>query len=231
MQMGALMPAKASIAAGIPDKDSPQMRPDATAGPKSLACCLFFHRQTNRIKLPTHMSMAKYPPSAAYEGAGDLAEEHGERRSEGHIPRLEILHQIRRGGNDAHHHPASGQACKNPAVVLADPRAENQDRDFSVVGSQGPVGEAAAVGVAEGEDGSYGRREDEGHGDYCHGREGDVSSHCHGVGDGVLHEVMGSSLFVHVLKLGTFTAFVNGVVDGEKRCRVVLFRAPALHET
>ncbi|KAJ6919048.1 hypothetical protein NC651_013109 [Populus alba x Populus x berolinensis] len=45
------------MAAGIPHKDSPQMRPDATAGPKSLAFCLLLNSKRKRIKLPTHMSM------------------------------------------------------------------------------------------------------------------------------------------------------------------------------
>jgi len=62
MQMGGFTPARASIELGKVHIPSPQIKPEATAGPKASAFALSIFSQINRIKLPTHMSMAKYEP-------------------------------------------------------------------------------------------------------------------------------------------------------------------------
>ncbi|KAJ6960845.1 hypothetical protein NC653_038756 [Populus alba x Populus x berolinensis] len=62
MQMGGFTPTRASIALGKVHIPSPQIKPEATAGPKASAFALSIFSQINRIKLPTHMSMAKYEP-------------------------------------------------------------------------------------------------------------------------------------------------------------------------
>jgi hypothetical protein len=63
MQMGGFIPARASIELGTVHIPSPQIKPEATAGPKASAFALSIFSQTNRIKLPTHASMAKYEPT------------------------------------------------------------------------------------------------------------------------------------------------------------------------
>ncbi|KAG9150794.1 hypothetical protein Leryth_002951, partial [Lithospermum erythrorhizon] len=60
--IGGLTFAKERIAAGIPHKESPQIIPDATAGANSSACFLLILCHRNKIKLPMHMSIVKYPP-------------------------------------------------------------------------------------------------------------------------------------------------------------------------
>jgi hypothetical protein len=63
MQMGGFIPARASIELGKVHIPSPQIKPEATAGPKASAFALSIFSQVNRIKLPTHASMAKYEPT------------------------------------------------------------------------------------------------------------------------------------------------------------------------
>jgi hypothetical protein len=62
MQMGGLTPKRASIEAGKVHIPSPHIKPEATAGAKASALALLTFSQINNIKLPTHMSMAKYGP-------------------------------------------------------------------------------------------------------------------------------------------------------------------------
>jgi hypothetical protein len=62
IQIGALTPARASIELGKVHIPSPQIKPEATAGAKASALALFILPQTYKIKLPTHISMAKYGP-------------------------------------------------------------------------------------------------------------------------------------------------------------------------
>ncbi|KAJ0526231.1 hypothetical protein HanHA300_Chr09g0320881 [Helianthus annuus] len=59
MQIGGLTPAKANIELGNVHIPSPQIKPEATAGPNAAAFALLIFDQMNNIKLPTHMSIAK----------------------------------------------------------------------------------------------------------------------------------------------------------------------------
>lgn len=62
------------------------------------------------------------------------------------------LHEVGGGGDDGHHDAADGEAHKD-AAVGARPGAEDEEGELAVGGGERPVGEAGAVGVAEGQDG------------------------------------------------------------------------------
>ncbi|CAI0544076.1 unnamed protein product [Linum tenue] len=59
MQIGGFTPTNARIELGSVHIPSPQINPDATAGPNASAFSLSTFPHTYKIKLPTHMSMAK----------------------------------------------------------------------------------------------------------------------------------------------------------------------------
>ena len=60
--MGGFTPAKARIKLGKVHILWPHFKPDATADPKACTLDLFNLSMIKRIKLPTHMSMAKNGP-------------------------------------------------------------------------------------------------------------------------------------------------------------------------
>ncbi|OAY78762.1 hypothetical protein ACMD2_08439 [Ananas comosus] len=62
MQIGGCTFASASTDCGSVHSPSPQISPDATAGPNASAFALSTISHTNSIRLPTHMSIAKYDP-------------------------------------------------------------------------------------------------------------------------------------------------------------------------
>ncbi|GAY67035.1 hypothetical protein CUMW_253450 [Citrus unshiu] len=62
MHMGGWTFARASMELGKVHIPSPQIKPEATAGPKASAFALSIFSQMNKSRLPTHISMAKYGP-------------------------------------------------------------------------------------------------------------------------------------------------------------------------
>lgn len=90
---------------------------------------------------------------AAHGGADGLADEHRPRRGQGHVPRLEVLHEVGPRGDDVHHHAAGRQSRQGPTVGRPRPRPDCEDGQLAVGGGQGPVGEAGPERVAEGENG------------------------------------------------------------------------------
>jgi hypothetical protein len=59
MQIGGCTPARARNELGSDQIPSPQIKPEATADPNASALALSTFFQTNNIKLPTHISIAK----------------------------------------------------------------------------------------------------------------------------------------------------------------------------
>ncbi|PON92810.1 hypothetical protein TorRG33x02_114080, partial [Trema orientale] len=92
---------------------------------------------------------------AAEGGPDDLAGEHGPRRREGEVPCLEVLHQDAGHGDDRLDQAAAGEGGDD-AVLPAGEGGEDEEGDLAVVVGHVDVGEAGAVGVAEGQ----GRGED-----------------------------------------------------------------------
>ena len=69
---------------------------------------------------------------AAQPGAHHLAHEHGARRGQRQVPRLEVLDEVGGGGDDAHHQPARGEAGHHAAVLGPDAGAEDEDGQLAV---------------------------------------------------------------------------------------------------
>lgn len=62
MHIGGFTLARASRDWGNVHTPSPHIKPEATAGPNAFAWVLLIFSHTNNIKLPTHISIAKYDP-------------------------------------------------------------------------------------------------------------------------------------------------------------------------
>lgn len=90
---------------------------------------------------------------ASQRRADRLADEHGARRRQRQVARLEVLRDVGRVAQDRHGDPAGDQGGDHAAALDADPRAEREHGDLAIGASQVHVGDAEAVGVAEGEDG------------------------------------------------------------------------------
>jgi len=88
---------------------------------------------------------------AAEAGAHHLAHEHGPRRGQRQVPRLEVLDEVGGRGDDAHHQPARRQTRHHAAVRRTHARAEDEDGQLAVAAREGPVRQPRPVRVAEGE--------------------------------------------------------------------------------
>jgi hypothetical protein len=85
---------------------------------------------------------------AAHQAPEQLAHEHGPGGGQGQVPRLEVLHEIRCGCSDGHHHPTQRQSRQHTAV-RARPGPEDEQGKLAIRRCQAPVREPHPICVAE----------------------------------------------------------------------------------